>query len=115
AAAWQMGAEVDLVSGPTALPTPVGVRRTEIETAAEMAAAVERLLPDADVLVMAAAVADFRPADPRGQKIKKGEEQTTRLELEPTTDVLRNTIPLRRPGAVAVGFALETESPVENG
>jgi phosphopantothenoylcysteine decarboxylase / phosphopantothenate---cysteine ligase len=115
AAAWRMGAEVDLISGPTSLPAPVGVRRTRVETAAEMREAVERALPEADVLVMAAAVADFRPAEPRSGKIKKDEGPTTNLALEPTADVLKSTIHLRRAGAVVVGFALETDAPIQNG
>jgi len=65
--------------------------------------------------VMAAAVADFRPANPHAEKIKKGGERTPQVVLERTTDVLRSTIPLRRPGSVSVGFALETETPLENG
>lgn len=113
--AWRMGAEVLLISGPTTLPTPVGVQRVNIETANEMFDAVAAELPRADILVMAAAVADFRPASTAEEKIKKGENDSPELPLEPTLDVLNATMGLRQRGAVIVGFALETESPVANG
>jgi len=113
-AAWRAGAEVELVTGPSSLETPTGVRRVEIRSAEDMRAAVEDLLPSADVLVLAAAVADFRPALVAAQKIKK-EGTVPRIDLEPTRDVLRSTVDARREGAVIVGFALETENPVENG
>lgn len=113
--AWRRGAEVTLVAGPSSLPTPTGVRRVEIETAEEMLRAIEAHLPGADVLIMAAAVADFRPSAPAEQKIKKGEHGLELLRLEPTADVLRSTIAQRRPGALIVGFALETQSPLEHG
>lgn len=115
AAAWQMGAEVTLISGPSALPTPTGVVRLDIESAEEMRGAVAARLPAADVLVMAAAIADFRPAAVAPEKIKKAEGGPPEIPLEPTADVLRSTIPNRAPHAVVIGFALETESPVENG
>jgi len=108
AAAWRRGAEVILVSGPSHLPPPVGVRMVRVETAEEMEAAVRKHLPQADVLVMAAAVADFRPADPAAKKIKKEEEGLRRIELERTADILASTREARRAGAVVVGFALET-------
>ena len=79
-----------------------------------MAAAVARLLPAADVLVMAAAPADFRPAAPAENKIKKTSGPET-LALAPTPDILQSTRAARRSGAVIVGFALETERAVESG
>jgi phosphopantothenoylcysteine decarboxylase/phosphopantothenate--cysteine ligase len=115
AAAWRRGAEVLLVSGPSALPVPTGVELKRIETAEEMRAAVEEALPDADALVMAAAVADFRPADPAAQKLKKEASGVPEIRLEATADVLRSTRAARRPGSVVVGFALETADAVENG
>jgi phosphopantothenoylcysteine decarboxylase/phosphopantothenate--cysteine ligase len=114
-AAWHMGAEVVLVSGPSNLSPPTGVRRVRIETAQEMFDAVSAELPHADVLVMAAAVADFRPASTAGEKIKKDANAPSALSLEATLDVLKATVGLRPPGAVIVGFALETETPVANG
>lgn len=115
AAAWRRGADVLLVTGPSPLPLPVGVEAARIETAEEMHDAVASALPGADVLVMAAAVADFRPASPAGQKIKKESGEVPRIDLEPTADVLRATREHRRPGSVIVGFALETTDAVENG
>ena len=115
AAAWRAGAEVTLVTAPAHLPTPTGVDRVDIESAAEMHDAVARLLPAAAVLVMAAAVADFRPAAAVPEKIKKGETGAPDLPLEPTADVLQSTRDLRPIGAVIVGFALETQNAVENG
>ncbi|HEX8830222.1 MAG TPA: phosphopantothenoylcysteine decarboxylase, partial [Longimicrobium sp.] len=115
AAAWRRGAEVLLVSGPSALQVPPGVELKRIETAEEMRAAVEDALPGADALVMAAAVADFRPAEPAAQKLKKETSGVPEIRLEATADVLRSTRHARRPGSVTVGFALETADAVENG
>ena len=115
AAAWRRGADVLLVSGPSHLPIPIGVEARRIESAEEMRAAVADALPAADVLVMAAAVADFRPSAAAAEKIKKESGGVPRVELEPTPDVLRETREARRPDAVIVGFALETANAVENG
>lgn len=113
AEAWRRGARVTLVSGPTALDGPEGVDRVEVESAEQMLTAVRTALADADVLIMAAAVADFRPARPAGEKIKKGAETFDTLALEPTPDVLRTTLSDRPDGLIAVGFALETGDAVE--
>lgn len=113
--AWRRGADVVLVSGPSSLTPPHGVRTVQIESAQEMLDAVAAELPAADVLVMAAAVADFRPGDPAGQKIKKGSGNVPEISLEPTADILKSLHHLRPAGGVTVGFALETESAVENG
>ncbi|HEX2205951.1 MAG TPA: bifunctional phosphopantothenoylcysteine decarboxylase/phosphopantothenate--cysteine ligase CoaBC [Longimicrobium sp.] len=115
ASAWRRGADVLLVAGASPLPVPFGVELRRIETAEEMRAAVESALPEADALVMAAAVADFRPADPAGDKIKKEAGGVPEIRLEPTADVLKSTRSARRPGSVIVGFALETSDVVENG
>lgn len=115
AAAWRRGAGVTLVSGPSHLPAPAGVEVVKVESAEEMREAVAAVLPDADVLVAAAAVADFRPADPARDKLKKEAGGVPELRLERTPDVLSSTRPLRRPHAVIVGFALETADAVENG
>lgn len=111
-AAAARGAAVTLVAGPVALPTPAGVHRLDIESAAELAAAVLPALTQAvDVIIMSAAVADYRPAAPASHKLKKselGDEMI--LRLEPTLDVLaelgRRRGRRRRP--LLVGFAAET-------
>ena len=113
-AAWRRGAIVELIAGPLTVAPPTGIQVNPVESTEDMAAAVERLLPDADVLVMAAAPADFRPASPVSAKIKKT-TAPTELALEPTPDILQATRSVRRAGAVIVGFALETERAVERG
>ena len=103
------GADVTLVSGPTALRAPAGVRVVAIETAAELRDAVIAELPSADAVVMAAAVADYRPEDARDAKLKKkdvGDALT--LRMVQTADVLTAVVAKRRPGAVVVGFKAET-------
>ncbi len=114
-AAWRRGARVTLVAGPSALPDPPGVETIRVESAEEMAQAVLDRHADAHVLVFAAAVADYRPRDPKGRKVKRsraGEELD--LRLEPTLDIAEATLEGRMPGAVALGFALETEDLKEN-
>jgi phosphopantothenoylcysteine decarboxylase/phosphopantothenate--cysteine ligase len=105
--AWLRGADVTLVSGPSALEPPPGVALVRVESTAELAAAVGDALPLADLLLMAAAPADYRPAQARDQKLKRG-DGALRLDLEPTDDVLGATAARRKKGAVVVGFALET-------
>lgn len=114
AAAWRRGAEVDLVAGPMSVPAPAGVAVHPVESTEQMAAAVERLLAQSDVLVMAAAPADFRPARPATSKIKKTTTPPD-MPLEPTPDILLATRRARRPGAVIVGFALETNDALASG
>ena len=115
AAAWRRGADVVLVTGPSHLTPPVGVEVRRVDTAGEMREAVAAELERADALVMAAAVADFRPADPADEKLKKEAGGVPTIHLEKTADVLASTRELRRPDAVIVGFALETREVVENG
>jgi phosphopantothenoylcysteine decarboxylase/phosphopantothenate--cysteine ligase len=100
------GAEVTLVAANLAIAPPPAIRVIEVETAAELQRACEREFPDCDVLLMAAAVADFRPAAPAAAKLKKDHGLPT-LELEPTADVLGALAAQRRPGQVVVGFAAE--------
>jgi len=110
-AARERGADVVLVAGPTALPPPAGVSYVAVVTAEEMRKAVTVRFPDADVLVMAAAVADFRPARPARRKVPKGRlggAKGLNLALEPTRDILKD-LPPRRVGQVVVGFAAETD------
>ncbi|HUL04607.1 MAG TPA: bifunctional phosphopantothenoylcysteine decarboxylase/phosphopantothenate--cysteine ligase CoaBC [Gemmatimonadales bacterium] len=103
-AASERGAEVVLVSGPTSLPLPAGVTAHRVETTAELQRALQALIKKADVLIMAAAPADFRPAAPATTKQARGAGHLT-LELEATPDVVGT---LERPkGCVVVGFALE--------
>ncbi|MCU0936880.1 MAG: bifunctional phosphopantothenoylcysteine decarboxylase/phosphopantothenate--cysteine ligase CoaBC [Gammaproteobacteria bacterium] len=108
AAAAAAGARVVLVSGPVALATPEGIERVAVETAEEMLRAVQAQVADADVLVAAAAVADYRPAGPSPSKLKRTAAPVT-LALEPTPDVLGWVAgQARRP--FLVGFAAETEN-----
>jgi phosphopantothenoylcysteine decarboxylase/phosphopantothenate--cysteine ligase len=107
AAAWRRGAEVVLIAGPLQVPVPPGPRVVPVETTQQMHEAVADALPDADLLVMAAAPADFRPAQVATQKIKRGEGARS-IALTPNADILAGTRALRRAGAVIVGFALET-------
>lgn len=103
------GADVTLISGPTALRAPAGVRVVGIETAAELRDAVLDALASADAVVMAAAVADYRPEDARAQKLKKkdvGDALT--LRMVQTADVLTAVVAKRRPGTIVVGFKAET-------
>jgi phosphopantothenoylcysteine decarboxylase/phosphopantothenate--cysteine ligase len=111
-AAWLRGAEVTLISGPSAEAVPVGVVVERVESTLEMEAAVRRALPNADVLIMAAAPADYRPAEVAAGKRPRRDGPMT-LALEPTVDILAATRELRRPGAVIVGFALETGGAIE--
>ncbi len=111
-AAFARGAEVTLVSGPSTLPTPTGVELVRVETTEQLLSAVERLLPQADVLVMAVAPADFRPAEPGAAKRPRSEGPLS-VKLEPTPDVLERTLAKRRSGCVAVGFALEIGDGIE--
>lgn len=114
AAAWRRGADVTLIAGPLTIAPPVGVTVADVETTAEMRDAVAAHLRDADVLIMAAAPADFRPASVAEQKIKKNAAPSA-LALEPTDDILLATQDLRTPSAIMVGFALETEAAVAGG
>jgi phosphopantothenoylcysteine decarboxylase/phosphopantothenate--cysteine ligase len=106
-AAQGRGARVILISGPTHLPTPAKVERISVQSAEEMREAVLRCWPEVTVLIMAAAVADYRPRRRAGQKIKK-EKEALFLELEPTPDILSEV--RSQPGhRTLVGFAAETE------
>ena len=112
AEALAMGARVTLVST-VALPTPPGAELVPVETAADMQAAVEALSASADVVVMAAAVADFRPKVAEAGKIKK-DGGPPEIVLEPTPDILAGLGAHKRPGQLLVGFAAETSDVVAN-
>jgi phosphopantothenoylcysteine decarboxylase / phosphopantothenate---cysteine ligase len=112
-AAWQRGADVTLIAGHVDVPIPQELATRTAGTAREMAAAVADALPDADVLVMAAAPADFRPAKPAVGKIKKGRSVPV-IDLEQTEDILKSTVARRKKKSFIVGFALETDDGLIN-
>lgn len=111
-AAREAGAEVVLVSGPVSIPTPPGVQRCSVESAADMLEVVLREVPRADIFISTAAVADYRPAEPANQKIKKTSD-TMDLQMQRTVDVLA-TVAARPDRPFVVGFAAETESVEQN-
>ena len=106
-AAWQAGAEVTLVSGPTALAAPAGVTRRSVQSAQEMLDAVMGLVAGTDLFISVAAVADYKPAVTSTQKRKKSEHTLT-LELTPNEDILAKVAALPKP-PFCVGFAAESE------
>ena len=114
AAAWRRGANVSLIAGPLGVPSPAGPQVQHVETTEEMSRVVDALMPKTDILIMAAAPADFRPATIAKSKIKKG-KAAPKLALEHTTDILRHTLKRRRKNAIVVGFALETDDVMANG
>ncbi len=109
-AAAESGAEVLLISGPVAQATPAAVQRIDVRSAAEMSAAVEAALDDADVFIAVAAVADYAPAAPNAEKLKKS-AAALQLELAPTKDILASAAGRARP-PFCVGFAAESENVV---
>ncbi len=114
ASAWRRGASVTLVAGPLEVPAPVGPHLVAVESTREMRDAVADALPAADVLVMAAAPADFTAATPATGKIKKADAPDA-IALALTDDILLSTRALRAPHAVTVGFALETGNAMTEG
>jgi len=111
-AAAARGAKVFLVTGPTALETPAGVERIDVRSAEEMHRAVSDRIASASIAILAAAVADYRPAQPSATKIKK-DGDSLNLALEPTTDILA-TVGRNKGTATVVGFAAETDHVAEN-
>ena len=107
-----MGANVVLVSGPVSLKAPDGVEVDHVETAAQMREVVMKHAPDADIIIKAAAVADFTPIYPQPQKIKRKGPLT--IDLQPTEDVLAEVAKGWRKGQVLIGFAAETQNAIEN-
>lgn len=103
----ELGAEVTLVAGPVAVPTPVGVKRVDIETAREMLSACEAALP-ADIAVCVAAVSDWRPESAAGTKMKKGADGPPTISLVENPDILATLSKSPRRPALVVGFAAET-------
>lgn len=109
-AARERGAKVTLITAPTALPAPVGVEVLQIQTALQMREAVLKAVPEADVLIMAAAVADYRPATAAKSKLKKEEFPLMQLELIRNPDIVSEV----KGNLIKVGFAAESENVVQN-
>lgn len=117
-AALDAGADVILISSPVSLFSPVGAKMVQVTTAAEMAEAVLAETEGADLLIMAAAVADYRPLQPADQKIKKDQEGLETLRLEGTEDILQGLAARKKESGIGpvimIGFAAETENLLEN-
>jgi len=103
----QRGAEVTVIAANVSLPEPAGVRRVDVETAADLATALEAEFPRCHVLLMAAAVADFRPARAEAGKISRQGSGGLELRLEETEDILARLAGLRTPEQTVIGFAAE--------
>lgn len=113
AAAAARGWRVTLVSGPVALTVPAGVELVRVESAAEMAEAVKSRAPEMDAIIMAAAVADYRPVETFAGKMKKMPGKLV-IEFERTEDILASLGQVKRPGQTLVGFAAETDDLLAN-
>ncbi len=116
ALAWEAfarGAEVVLVSGPTNLERPVDITNVAATSAADFASAVERHFPKCDIYISAAAIADYTPANVADSKIKKGKDGLT-MQLRRTTDVLKMIGAKKTAEQKLIGFAVETDNPLEN-
>lgn len=109
-AAQEAGADVTLIAGPVHLSTPSGVRRVDVETAAQMREAVQRAVAGSDIFISCAAVADFRPAQSEANKIKKTAGNGLELQLEPTEDIVSEVATSDNRPAFVVGFAAETQA-----
>ena len=112
-AAAMKGAEVTLVSGPVALPAPPFVERVDVQSAREMFEAVTGRSGEQDMIIMAAAVADYRPAEVSKEKIKK-KDSSLELSLEKTDDILKYLGEHKNPGQLLCGFAMETQNLLRN-
>ncbi len=111
----ERGAEVELVAGPVSLAVKnPRIRRTDVTSAKEMYAAATALFPGCDAAVLSAAVADFRPKNAAGAKIKKESGGLAKIELEETQDILAELGKMKKQGQVLAGFALETENEAAN-
>jgi len=106
------GYEVVIISGPTHLKIPSGVRCINVETAEEMKEAVLKIFPDVDVLIMSAAVSDWKPAVRANKKLKR--KKAWSLKLLPNPDILKEVAKIKRKGQTVIGFALETTDIVKN-
>lgn len=117
-AARARGHQVTLVSGPTEIPCPSGVKKVDVETAAQLHQQVVKNLPKADALIMGAAVADFRPIRVASHKIRRtgavGSLRLWQLELVENPDIVADAASRRRPHQAVIGFALETGELLSN-
>jgi phosphopantothenoylcysteine decarboxylase/phosphopantothenate--cysteine ligase len=114
-AAWRRGADVTLIAGHVDIPLPTEINTLKADTVQAMAGLVGKALPTADVLIMAAAPSDFRPAAKAGEKIKKLRGRAApKIDLEQTEDILTSTISKRKKKSLIVGFALETSDGIRN-
>jgi phosphopantothenoylcysteine decarboxylase/phosphopantothenate--cysteine ligase len=113
AAARSRGARVILISAPTALPTPEGCELVSVTSSEEMRTAVLAKLAESTIVIMAAAVSDYRVAQAAPQKLKR--EGPLILQLEPTADILKEIVKQRNPDTLVIGFAAETEDVLANG
>lgn len=114
AAAARRGAAVTLILGPTHLEVPPGIATTRVQTATEMLQAAQRHFPAADIAILAAAVADYRPGQASEHKIKKQQGQHLALELQENPDIAAALGQAKQPGQILVGFALETQDEEAN-
>jgi len=113
-----LGAEVDLIIGPTKITTSENINRINVVTAEDMYNNVHQQVKNADIIIMAAAVADFTPATSNDKKIKKS-EQTSKtnelvIQLKPTKDILASVGKIKKKNQLLIGFALETHNELEN-
>lgn len=109
------GALVTLISAPTKLTVPTGVKLISVLTTEDLADAVTDAFPQTDILVMAAAVADFKPVNSANQKIKKtADNDQMTIQLTKTADILKQVAKLKQPGQITVGFAAETQNLLAN-
>ncbi|GAX05385.1 phosphopantothenoylcysteine decarboxylase/phosphopantothenate-cysteine ligase [Secundilactobacillus pentosiphilus] len=109
------GADVTLISAPTKLEVPTGVNLVPVLTTEDLADAVTKAFKQADILVMAAAVADFKPVNSADQKIKKtADNDQMTIKLTKTADILKQVAKLKQPGQITVGFAAETQNLLDN-
>ncbi|MCR5254785.1 MAG: bifunctional phosphopantothenoylcysteine decarboxylase/phosphopantothenate--cysteine ligase CoaBC [Acetatifactor sp.] len=107
------GADVTLVSGPVAIKAPMGVELVKINSAREMASAVKERFSCTDIVIKAAAVADYRPVSVSSEKIKKSDSDMS-IELERTEDILKYLGEHKAPGQIVCGFSMETENLIDN-
>jgi phosphopantothenoylcysteine decarboxylase/phosphopantothenate--cysteine ligase len=110
-AARRRGHAVSLILGPVSVPMPEGFARTDVETAGQMRTAVLEQFPSHDLLIMAAAVADYRPKSVRHEKMERG--GTLTIELEATEDILAAAGKIKRPDQRTVGFSLVSPTNLE--
>lgn len=110
--AYSRGADVTLVMGPTSLPPPYGVETIRVESTVDLAAAIADHVSHADVFVMAAAPADYKPVEVSADKLARSNGRLS-VELEPTLDILERTAPQRKADCFCVGFALEAGDNIE--